>query len=295
MFKDGSERMKIAIVTDSTANLSKEECSELGVHVLPLSVLFEHKAYQEGVDITTAEFYEMVRQSSVFPTSSQPAIGKVYELFEELSHKFDAIISIHISSKISGTFQTVASVAKDMEENIKIYPVDTGVTSAVQSRAVRLAAHLAKQGVSPEEIARRCEAICQDTKEYFIVDSLANLYRGGRLSAGSAAIGTLLKIKPILTFEDKAIVAFEKIRTYTKAMKRVEELIAEDLEGKDTAQYHFAIVHADCPQKAKEWEETLKAYYPTAQFGIEEFSPVIGTHLGEGAIACVWSKQIQYY
>jgi|GEM_PF-218365 len=221
--------MKIAIVTDSTVYLTPEERREWNIHVLPLSVIFGQESYREEQDLTTADFYEKVKNSEVFPTSSQPAVGETIELFRELSHHYDAIIPILLSSGISGTYQTVVTVAEELQDEVLIYPIDSGISCAPQARAVRLAAMMAKdEQYTAKEIVACVQQLVDRTTAYFIVDDLNNLQRGGRLSAGAALVGSMLKIKPILTFEDKKIVALEKIRTQQKAMKRIEQLFEED-------------------------------------------------------------------
>ena len=226
--------MKIAIVTDSTAYLTPEERREWNIHVLPLSVIFGQESYREEQDLTTADFYEKVKNSEVFPTSSQPAVGETIELFRELSHHYDAIIPILLSSGISGTYQTVVTVAEELQDEVLIYPIDSGISCAPQARAVRLAAMMAKdETYTAKEIVACVQQLVDRTTAYFIVDDLNNLQRGGRLSAGAALVGSMLKIKPILTFEDKKIVAMEKIRTQHKAMKRIEQIFEEDTQTTD--------------------------------------------------------------
>ena len=202
--------MKIAIVTDSTAYLTPEERREWNIHVLPLSVIFGQESYREEQDLTTADFYEKVKKSEVFPTSSQPAVGETIELFRELSHHYDAIIPILLSSGISGTYQTVVTVAEELQDEVLIYPIDSGISCAPQARAVRLAAMMAKdEQYTAKEIVACVQQLVDRTTAYFIVDDLNNLQRGGRLSAGAALGGSMLKIKPILTFEDKQSVAMD--------------------------------------------------------------------------------------
>ncbi len=182
--------MKIAVVTDSTAYLTKEELAELNVYVMPLSVIFGQETYREDIDISSEEFYAKVKSSSIFPTSTQPPVGETYELFRELAKDYDAIIPITISSGISGTYQTCVAVADDMKDEVQIYPIDSGISCAPQARAVRLAAVMAKSGeYSPSEIVETVQRLVDRTTAYFIVDDLSNLQRGGRLSAGGCISG----------------------------------------------------------------------------------------------------------
>ena len=276
--------MKIAVVTDSTAYLTKEEYAEYGVYVLPMSVIFGQETYREEIDITAEEFYAKVKSSPVFPT-----VGETYELFHELAKDYDAIIPITISSGISGTYQTCVAVAEDMKDEIAIYPIDSEISCAPQARAVKLAAIMAKSGeYSPEEIVETVQRLVDRTTAYFIVDDLSNLQRGGRLSAGAALVGSMLKIKPILTFVDKKIVPFEKIRTQQKAMKRIEQLFADETGTTDGDGYELVIIHANAPEAGEAWRQKMQEQYPKLRTSLSYFGPVVGTHLGEGALGFLW-------
>ena len=265
--------MKIAVVTDSTAYLTKEEYAEYGVYVMPLSVIFGQETYREDIDISAEEFYAKVKTSSVFPTSTQPPVGESYELFRELAQDYDAIIPITISSGISGTYQTCVAVAEDMKDEVAIYPIDSGISCAPQARAVKLAAIMAKSGeYSPEEIVETVQRLVDRTRAYFIV----------------ALVGSMLKIKPILTFVDKKIVPFEKIRTQQKAMKRIEQLFVDETGTTDGDGYELVIIHANAPEAGEAWRQKMQEQYPKLRTSLSYFGPVVGTHLGEGALGFSW-------
>ena len=153
------------------------------------------------------------------------------------------------------------AVADDMKDEVPIYPIDSGISCAPQ--AVKLAAVMAKSGeYSPSEIVETVQRLIDRTTAYFIVDDLSNLQRGGRLSAGAALVGSMLKIKPILTFVDKKIVPFEKIRTQQKAMKRIEQLFADETGTVDGDGYELVIIHANTPEASKTWRQKMQEQYP---------------------------------
>ncbi|MCM3763490.1 DegV family protein [Neobacillus niacini] len=279
--------MKTAIVTDSTAYIPKEIRDKWNIHMVPLNVIFGDQPYQEEVDITWQQFYEEVKTKEL-PTTSQPPIGQFVELFEKLAEDYDAVISIHLSSGISGTYQG-AITAGTMVEGIKVYPFDTEVSCMVQGFYALEAAEWASHDVEPEKIIARLEELKHSARAYFMVDDLAHLQRGGRLSGAAALIGSLLQVKPILHFQDKVIVPFEKIRTRKKAMKRIEELLGEDAMG--GGRYQAVIIHANREEEAKEWKAELAAQYPNVDFSIGYFGAVIGTHLGEGAMGMGWMRK----
>lgn len=279
--------MRTAIVTDSTAYLTQEELQQYGIHSVPLTVNIEGQLYDEGIDLSYTEFYDKVRGAKEFPKTTQPPIGKFVELFETLAKDYDAVITIHLSSGISGTYEG-ALQAGQMVEGIDVHGFDTEAAAALQGFFVLRAAELAQQGKSPEEILVALEELRESSHAYIIVDDLGHLQRGGRLSAASALIGGLLQVKPILHFMDKKIAPYEKVRTRKKALKRVEELLAIEVEKYNTM--NVAIIHANCEQEAQDVMEGLQQQYPHVNFKLSYFGPVIGTHLGEGSIAFGWCK-----
>ena len=280
--------MKTAVVTDSTAYLTQEERTRYNIRMVPLSVNLEDGTYEEEVTITASEFYDKVRGAKVFPKTTQPPVGKFVELFEELSKEYDEIVTIHLSSGISGTYQG-AIQAGDMVDNIEVYAFDSEVACSPQGMFAIEAAKMAERGASAKEIIAKLDELKATMSAYFIVDDLAHLQRGGRLSAAAALIGGLLQVKPILHFVDKKIVPFEKIRTRKKAMRRVEELLKESTQQYEKLQ--AVVIHANCEEEGRAWLAQLEQDFPTVDFKFSYFGPVIATHLGEGAIAMGWMKK----
>lgn len=207
--------MKTAIVTDSTAYLTLEERNSYNVHMIPLSVNIEGTFYDEEIDITASEFYDRVRGAAEFPKTTQPSVGKFVELYETLGKDYDEIVTIHLSSGISGTFQGAVQ-AGAMVEGVNVHAFDSEVAAYLQGFYVKEAAKLASKGASGEQIMTHLNDLKDSMDDYIIVDDLQHLQRGGRLSAAAALIGGLLQVKPILTFQNKVIVPFEKIRTRKK-------------------------------------------------------------------------------
>ncbi|MGX7419027.1 DegV family protein [Carnobacterium gallinarum] len=277
--------MKIAVITDSTAYLTQEQYQKNSIFMLPLSVIIGEEVFREEIDITANEFYEKVRGMKALPTSSQPATGEIVTLLERLAKDYDAVISVHLSSKISGTYQNVAAAAS-MVDGIEVYPYDSGISCSAQGYFALEAARLAKHGASPEEILADFDEMQSTLRAYFMVDDLNHLVRGGRLSNGAAIVGSMLKIKPILHFEDKEIVVFEKIRSSKKALKRIEGLLEEDV--KKGYPIVATIIHANAEEEALKWKKQMEKKMPNTRFELSYFGPVIGTHLGEGSLGLAW-------
>ena len=280
--------MKVAVMTDSTAYLPVDIREKHNIHMVPLSVVFEDKSYQEEIDITTEEFYRKIKESENLPKTSQPSLGYITEKLETLAKEYDAVISVHLSSGISGTYQAVIS-AGEMVDGIQVHAFDSELSCMAQGFYVLEAAAMAKENKTPEEIMERLHEMKTSMRAYFMVDDLSNLQRGGRLNGAQAIIGSLLQVKPLLHFVDKVIVPFEKIRTRKKAIKRIMGMLEEDAaKGKPLK---VAFIHANREQAAKELRDEFLRKYPSSEAVISYFGPVIGTHLGEGAIGAAWYEK----
>ncbi|CAI8825035.1 DegV family protein [Bacillus velezensis] len=278
--------MKIAVVTDSTAYIPKEMREEHHIHMIPLQVVFGEKTFREETELDWRSFYKEVKNHDELPTTSQPSFGELIALYEELGKTYDAVISIHLSSGISGTYNSAAS-ANTMVDHIKVYPFDSEISCLAQGFYALKAAQLIKDGVdSPEEIIKELEEMKKTVRAYFMVDDLSHLQRGGRLSSAQAFIGGLLKVKPILHFDNKVIVPFEKIRTRKKAISRIFELFGED--ASKGIPMRAAVIHANREEEAAAIIQELSGKYPHVEFYNSYFGAVIGTHLGEGSIGIGW-------
>lgn len=281
-------RVNIAVVTDSTAYLPEDLRKRLQIHVVPLAVTIDGQDYEEEIDLTTEEFYEKVRGDGPLPKTSQPSVGQFAEKFKQLKEEgADAIVSVHLSSGISGTY-TGAVQAGELDETLDVRAFDSEISCYMQGYYAIRAAELSQAGASMDEIMNELEEMKQTMRAYFMVDDLSHLQRGGRLSSAQALIGGLLQVKPILHFVDKVIVPFEKIRTRKKAMKRIADLLAEDAANMPL---DAAIIHGNQPEEAEIWLAELSERLPDVKFTISHFGPVIGTHLGEGAMGLGWVKR----
>lgn len=279
--------MKTAVVTDSTAYIPKELRDSLHIRMVPLSVVIGNDTYKEEIDITTTEFYDKVRNERTLPKTSQPALGDFVETYEELSKQYDVVISIHLSSGISGTLAG-AKQAGEIVDNLNVYTFDSELSCMVQGFYVLKAAQMAQAGAHPDAIMQELNTMKKTTRAYFMVDNLDHLHRGGRLNGFERVIGSVLQVKPILHFENKVIVPFEKVRTRKKAMKRIADLLQE--EAQKYAKLQATIIHANNEQEAIAWKTELEAIMPNVHFTISYFGPVIGTHLGEGSMGLGWVK-----
>lgn len=282
--------MKLAVVTDSTAYLPERIKTKENLFTIPIPVILDGKIYNEGIDIEADEYYDLLKNSKEFPTTSQPALGEVLALYQKIADKgYDTIISIHLSAGISGFVSTLNGI-KEAIDGVTIVPYDSEITSLPMGHMVEAALDMSETDASLDEILAKIDIIRDNTYAYLIVDDLNNLVRGGRLTNGAALIGGLLKIKPILTFEEGKIVLSEKIRSTKKAFTRAEKIVGQRY---NEIQYpvKLYVIHANNLEVAKEEKEKLQKQYPDAEIEIGHFGPVIGTHLGEKAIGLAISAQ----
>lgn len=286
--------MRIAVVTDSTAYLTAEEAKANNIYVVPVPVMIDGQTYNEGVDITNEEFYHKLKTSSSFPSTSQPSMGTLVELYTKLADEgYDTVISIHLTGAISGMINTVSQLAEQLKDKIKIIPVDSWLTVRMMGQLVLYTAKLVEDGDDLDTILRKMRAYRETVDEVFVVDDLQNLVRGGRLSNASAFVGSILKIKPLLTMHTPkhAIEAFAKVRSMKKAKIRCEQIMDEQIAKVDYP-VRAIVYHANAPEEGQKWMEKLQADHPDIHFELSYFGPVIGTHLGQGALAISWSQDI---
>ncbi len=281
--------MKTAIITDSTAYISEEVRAQHDIHMVPLSVIFGSETYREEIDVTAEEYFHKIKDAKTLPTTSQPPIGEFVELYEQLQHDgYESAVVVTLSSGISGTYQGALS-ASEMVSGFDVQVYDSEISCMVQGFYVLEGAKMAKAGRTPAEIVNRFDEMKKSIRAYFMADDLSHLQRGGRLNAAQAIIGSLLQVKPLLHVVDKKIVPYEKIRTRKRALKRIVELL--DKDARELAPMKGVVIHANRPSEAAEFKAELQETYPHIEWTLSYFGPVIGTHLGEGAIGVGWYKE----
>lgn len=280
---------KTAVITDSTSYIDDAIRKEKNIVMIPLNVIFGEESFLEEIELTAEQFYEKMRGAEELPKTSQPAVGEFVQLYEELREsQYTDIIVVTLSSGISGTFQA-AQTAATMVENVNVYVFDSEISCSAQAFFVLEAAEMAIDGKDGKAIVTRLDEIKQKGMEaFFVVDDLTNLRLGGRLSGAQAFFGGLLQIKPVLEFKDGRIVPFEKIRTRKRALARLRELFHNDVQ--DGEKVNATVIHGNRPDDATEIKQELEKKYDNVTVDISYFGPVIGTHLGEGAIGLTWYK-----
>ncbi|TWI55119.1 DegV family protein [Halalkalibacter nanhaiisediminis] len=280
---------KIKIVTDSTADIPASLVEELGITVVPLNVTFsDEESYEDGVSLTADQFYKKVEQSGIIPSTSQPTPHQFEEVYRSLLDEDSTIISIHLSSKLSGTFQSATIAKQAIDEENVIHVIDSKRASYAIGIIVVEVAKLANEGKSLDACLARLEELLDDTNVFFMVDTLDFLQKNGRIGKASALLGTMLKIKPILSLSAEGeVYSHEKARGQKKALNRMIELL-KDQYG--TSPIHLGIFHAVNETLAMEMCKRLKEEFDVQSDVITSIGAVIGAHVGPGTIAIAMAK-----
>ncbi|MGT2833432.1 DegV family protein [Streptococcus halotolerans] len=275
--------MKLAVVTDSSAALPQSIEGHADLFCLDIPVAIDGQTYVESRKLTMSEFYEQMAANEELPKTSQPSLAELDDLLMTLQSKnYTHVIGLFLSSGISGFWANSQFLKNEYSDLVLAIP-DTKITSAPQGQMVETALTLAQEGCDFNRILEKLNEQIAGTKAFILVDDLNHLVKGGRLSNGSALLGNLLSIKPILYFNDQGVIeVFEKVRTEKKAIKRLVEIIKEETSDGD---FNVAIIHANAEDKAKELYQHLKESGFDETLSIVPFGSVIATHVGEGAIA----------
>jgi DegV family protein with EDD domain len=272
---------KIAILTDSTANIPSDWIKQYNIQVIPLKIQWENETYLDGVDLTPNEFYQRLSSSKSLPTTSQPSIQDFLQAYEALADQADAIIVPLISSGISGTVTSAQAAASEFSR-IPVEVIDTHITSMGQVLITLAIARAIAQGKNLQEVTQIGMGIIHKLQTYFAVDSLEFLQRGGRINQASRFLGSALRIHPILYFNSEGkIDALERVRTKKKAFQRLITLVEENTSGKPV---HIGITHANAAQDVEEFSAEVSHRLDCREIFTVELSPVIGTHIGPGTI-----------
>ena len=276
---------KVAIVTDSSPNIPDQIIKELGIRVVPLTVIWGEESYYDGVDITNTEFYNRLETAKVMPSTSQPSVADFEVLFRSLYQDGYEILAILLTEALSGTISS-ATQAKKMLPEATIEIVNSRTLAMAHGFHVLAAARAAKNGASLAE----CKRIAEDARDrsgvIFVLDTLEFLHRGGRIGSAKRFVGTLLNVKPILAIEDGVIVTLDQVRTQKKALEAIVDLIVERTEGHKTIR--LATLHANNPETAQFILDEAAKRLTLMESVFSELSPVLGTHAGPGAVGLAY-------
>lgn len=284
---------KIAIVADSNSGYTKEEAQAEGIFLIPMPFYINGKEYYEGVDLTQEEFYEFLENDAEVSTS-QPSPDSMLKLWDELLESYDEIIYLPMSSGLSGTCQTATMLAQDYEG--KVFVVNNQRISVPLKHSIQDALVLAQAGKSAAEIKDYLERTKFDSVIYITVDTLKYLKKGGRITPAAAALGTLLKIKPVLQIRGEKLDSYAKARTMNQAKRLMIDALKKDIDDLfdgNTREVHLDIAYTKNREAAMEMKQQMEEAFEGCEVSIiNPLSLSIACHTGEGALGIACTKKL---
>ncbi|HUV76093.1 MAG TPA: DegV family protein [Dehalococcoidales bacterium] len=271
--------MPVRVVTDSSSDLSPQVAQELGITVVPLYLHFGDKVYRDGVDINHDEFYQKLVDSPVHPTTSQPPPLDFAEVYNGLAKETDEVVSLHLSSKTSGTYSSALRGKEMIREGCRIEVVDTLSVSMGLGLIAMAAARLAKAGESLQGVMDEISQAIYATRIIGLFDTLRYLLLGGRIGKAKALLGTLLNVKPLLTMRDGEILPLGMARTRARGVERLIDFVKSALHVQE-----LAIIHSTTPDEASSLKERIAAFLAEDRIHIARLGPALGVHGGPGTL-----------
>jgi len=278
---------KVAIITDSTAYLPEYLVDELGIHVIPLTLLWGEDVYRDGVDIRSEEFYARLAEANVLPTTSQPSVGEFTSLFSRLLDEDYAVLAMLISSGISGTVDSALQARDAFPGAITV--VDSHLVAMPLGFMVMKVARAAQAGASLEECQALAEAVYSKIGVYFMVDDLKYLHMGGRINTAKRLLGSALDLKPIMELKDGKIELVESVRSRKKALARMLDLVERDIAGSEGVR--IAAFHAAAEEEAQALLVQAVERFNPIETVTTFVSPVIGAHTGPGTVSIAYQME----
>lgn len=272
--------MSIAVVTDSTSDLPPDLAEQHGISVIPLNVHIEDETFLDGVTISADEMYRRLPDSNVTPTTSAPSVGSFVELYEKLAQTHDEIISIHLSSKLSLTHNSAVNAVSEMgSTTTRIAVVDTQQASMALGWAVVRAAEAIAEGASLDDTTALAKNLSERAVFIGMVDTLKYLVRGGRIGKAQGFVGSLLRVRPILTIRDGEAHPLERARNRSKGIARVKSLVAEHAPLEK-----LAVLYTTDEDDAREIANDVAEFDPSGSVIVAQLGPVVGNYLGPGML-----------
>lgn len=280
---------KIAVMTDSNCGMLPDKGKKLGISIVPMPVIIDGTTYYEGVDITAEEFYKRQAAGAEI-TSSLPSPGDVMDMWEALLKEHDEVVYIPMTSGLSTSCHSAVMLAEEYDGRVHV--VDNKRISVTQMQSVFDACKMAEQGMTGSQIKQRLEEEALDATIYIAVDTLEYLKKGGRITPAAAALGTMLRLKPVLQIHGEKLDAFSKVRTMSAAKKTMIDAIRNDLENRFAgSSMKLAIAHTNNEAMALEFKAELEKEFPGyPEIIVNELSLSVACHIGDGALAVACSR-----
>jgi DegV family protein with EDD domain len=274
----------LKIVMDSAGEIPDEWRKEYDVFVIPVNIQFENKTYLQGIDLSNDDFYRLADSSGIIPKTSQPTPQQFIELYEKIARASDTILSLHVTSKLSGTFNSAVMAARELKNKLKVIPYDSGSGSAAMGFMCKEVRQLERAGATMQTILNRLDEIRKNVSIVLTLDTLEYARKSGRVKRLQAAIATLINIKPIVILKDGALDMKERVRTRQRAMSRVVEIIHERV-GDHLV--NVAVVHSQSIDAAKQLIEKVNETLHVNELILSELSIGVAANLGPGTIGVI--------
>lgn len=286
---------KVAVITDSNSGITQSQAKEMGIFVLPMPFFINDETYFEDISLTQEQFYEMLKEGADIHTS-QPSPESVMQLWDEVLKEYDEIVHIPMSSGLSSSCQSAIMLAQDYEGKVQV--VNNQRISVTQRQSALDAKLLAAKGMSAVEIKNFLEEDKFNSSIYIMLDTLYYLKKGGRITPAAAALGTLLKLKPVLQIQGEKLDAFAKARTTNQGKSIMISAIKKDIEtrfGGMTEDKHIwlEIAHTANEEAAEGYKAEILEHFPGYDIHIDPLSLSVACHIGPGALAFACCKKIE--
>ncbi|MEE3493867.1 MAG: DegV family protein [Butyrivibrio sp.] len=287
---------KIAILTDSNSGITQAQSKELGIHVVPMPFMIDGEEYFEDINLTQEQFYQKLGDNANVSTS-QPTPDSLMKIWDELLQDYDSIVYIPMSSGLSGSCQSAYMFAQEEYEG-KVFVVDNQRISVTQRQSAIDAKEMAEKGLSAEEIVQKLMDTKFESSIYIMLDTLYYLKKGGRITPAAAALGTLLRLKPVLQIQGEKLDAFAKARTSNQGKSIMISAIKNDIEnrfgGEEAKDYWIAAAYTKDIDTANEWKKELEKEFPGMDIYMDPLSLSVACHIGPGALAVTVTRKLHF-
>jgi DegV family protein with EDD domain len=274
----------LRIVTDGAADMPVGWEREYDIQVIPINIQFGDRTYLQGVDLSNEDFYRMVEESGKIPKTSQPSPFQFKQFYESVAKAGDSILSLHVTSKLSGTFESAVTAASELGGQFNIVPFDSGAGSAALGMMCREARLMERAGATIQQIVERMYRIRQDVQIVLTVDKLDYARMSGRVGTLQAVLASALNVKPIIVLQEGMLDVAERVRTRSKALERVLEMLHDQFAGE---QVNVAIVHARDLPSAQVLLERARKIFNCKQLILTELSIAVAANLGPGTVGLI--------
>ena len=286
----------VAIMTDSNSGITQAEAKELGVFVQPMPFYINEKLYYEDISLTQSQFYEALEDENALISTSMPARGDIEDSWDKLLEQYDKIVFIPMSSGLSGTCMATMALAEDMYEG-RVFVVNNQRISVTLRQSVIDAKAMADKGWEADKIKEYLEETKFDSSIYITVDTLKYLKKGGRITPAAAAVGTILKIKPVLQIQGEKLDAYAKAKGYKRAKEIMLAAIERDIKERfcmddRRGDLWIAVAYSGNEEEGVKWKEEVQAVYPKNEIVMNPLSLSVACHIGPGALAVTCTKKL---